>query len=325
MVAERDKTPEEGKGATAPPPAPVHEDGAPTPERVVRDYDFRRPQNLSAEQIRAVQTVHLAAADGLRVRLSRYLNARVAVRMDRIEEMTYALLMEALGKHTYVNVLDLAPIEERGLLTVDAGLALAFVDRALGGAGVQPSAPRCLTAIDEVGVESVIHLILSVLAETWKGFCPLQMSAIERRSNPSQVQILGPADAVLCVQFAFSGDLGDGIVRLCLPIAGLKATMDGAAQRGLGLTVDPERLPAIRESLVQSLAKARLPLTACVGRGEIPIRNLLTLTEGDVLKLNQPSEAPVVLSIAGRPMFYVKMGVQARNKAVQVLERIPTE
>jgi len=308
---------------------PQHKDAATAAgnvgDRTVRTYDFRRPQHLSADQVRGVQSVHIAAAANIRRQLARYLNADLDLRMEKAEELAYGLLIDGLPQHTYANILDLSPLVDKGVLLIDGPLCLAFVDRVLGGRGKTPSEPRALTAVDEVAVESAVQIVLGCLREAWNDFCPIKLSVTERRCDARQAQILGPSEAVLTITFAASGDLGEGEIKLCLPIASLKAAIDGASQRALGLNVDPESIPMLRAAIVRSLGKVTLPLTACVGTADVPIRSLLNLGDSDILRLDKLTGTPVVLEIAGRPTFTARMGLQGRKKAVQVLERVETE
>jgi len=293
--------------------------------RNVSGYDFRRPQHLSAEQIRQIQAVHHHAATTLKARFARFLNVTTEVSVEQAEELTYGLLSAAMEPNTYAAVLDLDPLEDRGMIMIDAGLALACVDRVLGGDGKNLPAPRALTSVDEVAMESALNVVLGSLRDAWQAVCPMKMDLAERHADARQVQLLADSEAILLINLAFSGDLGEGRARLCLPIASLKSAMDGASERTLGLNVDPRKIPVLRAAIIQSLGNATLSATARVGKADVPIRQMLGLGVGDVLRLDQPAANPIRLNIAGRPTFHVKMGLQGRNKAVQVLESLRKE
>jgi flagellar motor switch protein FliM len=84
----------------------------------------------------------------------------------------------------------------------------------------------------------------------------------------------------------------------------------------------PEKAAAIRAALNQTLEQASLPVTITVGAADVPLRNLMKLGVGDIVRLDQPAEAPVLLSIGGRPAFLARMGLRGRAKAVQIVERL---
>lgn len=297
-------------------------DKSPEGEQSVRGYDFRRPRHLSAEQIRAIHGVHTGVAERIQASLERTLNVRIQAKLEKIEEVNRELLAESIPEYAYANVLSLSPIEDKGMILIESQICLAFVDRVLGGNGTYPAKARALTPIDEVAVEGVIGLLLRCVEEAWSGFCPIKPAVVERKTNARQASPMPTSEAALNSTFVISGDLGEGTVRLCLPVAGLKAALDGVSQRMLGMTVEPGRIAELRAAVVHSLGKASLPVKAMIGRGEAPIHSFVRLREGDVLRLDHPESAPVTVSVAGHSMFHAKLGLHGKKKAVQILERI---
>ena len=291
------------------------------PETPARTYDFRRPQHLSAEQMKEMRRVHVAAATRLSTELSRKFSVDLKFDLEKVEEVTYAMLIGGLPDHTYANILDIAPIESQGLLLLDAALCLAFVERMLGGDGSILPKARALTTIDEIAAEGPIHEILRILQSVWGELCPLSMTVANRRNNVRRLNLHGPAEAMLMVTFAISGGFGDAHTRICFPIANLKAAIDGASQTASEQSA-AENAPQLREALMKILGEIELPLTAAVGSGEVCIRNLASLHAGDIVRIERRADEPVVLSVDGKPTFLVRMGLQGRKKAIQILERL---
>ena len=289
--------------------------------KAVRSYDFRRPKYLSAEQMKSLSRIHSGVADLIRERLTRFLGADVDVRLEGGEELSFGLMAEAIPEHTYTVLLDLAPLQDRGLLLLDSQLCLSFVDRILGGRSKKPPVPRSLTSIDQAAAESVIEMILRCFREGWKDFCPAKMAAVDRRPEFDQVQFVTTGEPVLAVALLLKGDLGEGRIRLCVPVGSLKAMVGGDSGR-IAVRPGPEKAAAIRAALNLTLEKACLPITVTVGGADVPLRNLMTLGVGDIVRLDQPAEGPVLLSIGGRPAFMARMGLRGRAKAVQVVERL---
>jgi len=293
-------------------------------EKIVRKYDFRRPQHLSADQMKEIQRVHVSAAAELAIGLARYFNAELEIRLEKAEELNYLLLIESLPEYTYANVLDVSPLKDKGLLLLDSPLCLALVDRVLGGAGTAAPEARALTAVDEAAVESPIQIILRSLQSAWSDFCAITMTIAERRNDVHHVQLHGPGEVMLVATLAASGDLGEGRIRICLPIASLKSAMDSAAQRAFAQQVSAEKAPVLRAALARSLGEVTLPLTAAIGKGDASIRNLINLHPGDILRIDRQAAEPIVLQVDGRPTFLARMGLQGRKKAVQIVERCHT-
>ena len=317
----------------------------------VREYDFRRPQYLSAQQMKDIQRAHISVATALEDRLGCGLNAELKIRLEKVEELTYGLLMEGLPEHAYANVVDLGALETadpgrppqqprgkatppraaesdageeggRGLLLIDSLLCLAFVDRVLGGNSTAVTQPRPLTAVDEAAVEGPSQIILRCLQDGWSDLCPISLAVAERRNDVRHLQLHEPTEVMLAITLGVAGDLGEGRIRVCFPIAGLKSALGGAVQRGMGQHISPENAPLLRTALAKSLGQVALPLTAAIGTGEASIRSLANLRAGDIVRIDHQADEPIALQVDGRPTFLVRMGLQGRNKAVQVLERV---
>ena len=48
----------------------------------------------------------------------------------------------------------------------------------------------------------------------------------------------------------------------------------------------------------------------------------MNLHAGDIVRIERKADEPVVLSVDGKHTFLVRMGLQGRKKAVQILERL---
>jgi len=319
-------------GAAAAPPAasPAAKDAEEKPakadrpsalKKAVRAYDFRRPKYLSAEQMKNLNRIHSGVADMIQERLTRFMGAVVDVRIEGGEELAFGLLAESIPEHTYTVLLDLAPLQDRGLLLLDSQLCLAFVDRILGGRSKTPPTPRPLTSIDQAAAEGAIEMILRCFREGWKDFCPAKMAVVDRRPAFDQVQFVSTGEPVLTAVLRLKGDLGEGRILLCVPVASLKAMVGGDSAR-IAVRPGPEKAAAIRTALNLTLEQASLPITVTIGAAEVPLRNLMKLGVGDIVRLEQPAERPVLLSIGGRPAFLARMGLRGRVKAVQIVERL---
>ena len=290
-------------------------------ERAVRAYDFRRPRHLSADQMRTVHRLHIGACETLQARLGRYLGVSLEIRLESADEITGALIPEILHPQSFINVLDLAPLTERGLLAVDSPLCLAFVDRVLGGPCQVAASARTLTAVDQAASEGPMEMLLRGLRDAWKESWPLKMAVLERRADIAQVKLPGPTEVLLAVTLLITGQLGENRVRLFVPLAGLKSMADGA-QRAVNLRPDAKQAAAHRETISRSMEKVLVPMLATVGGADLPVGSLMRLQVGDIIRLDQDSERPVVLHVGGRPAFIGKMGLRGRHKAVQVMNRI---
>ncbi|MFG0260233.1 MAG: flagellar motor switch protein FliM, partial [Phycisphaerales bacterium JB041] len=72
----------------------------------VRPYDFKRPERVSKDQMRALQTVHEAFARNFGASLSGFLRTIVEVRVVTCEQMTYSEFTSGLPNPTSFNLIE---------------------------------------------------------------------------------------------------------------------------------------------------------------------------------------------------------------------------
>src|SRR6187549_2120744 len=71
----------------------------------VKSYDFKRPERVSKDQMRALQTLHEAFARNFGASLSGFLRTIVEVRVATCEQMTYSEFISGLPNPTSFNLI----------------------------------------------------------------------------------------------------------------------------------------------------------------------------------------------------------------------------
>src|SRR3972149_1342373 len=176
----------------------------PKKEKKVQHYDFRRPDRFPREQKRRLQKISEEVAKAVGITLSRYLRTSVVVELIAIEEFSYEVFVNSFTDVVCANVVNLKPLNGLGCLTIDVGFCLAIVDRGLGGPGKIPQKVRPLTMIEE----SVVGAVLSNIMEDIKS-----------------LQLVPITELMMSINFAISGDLGNGTMILCIPVTSLEMIM----------------------------------------------------------------------------------------------------
>ena len=118
-------------------------------EKRISEYDFVRPNKLSGDQVRALQRLHETIAQNLTMSLSPYLRVNLEVNLISLGQLTFDVFRNSLSNPTMINVLNMAPLEERSLVTIDMKLAFSLIDRMLGGEGKALDSIRPLTLIEQ--------------------------------------------------------------------------------------------------------------------------------------------------------------------------------
>ncbi|HKT47157.1 MAG TPA: FliM/FliN family flagellar motor switch protein [Candidatus Acidoferrales bacterium] len=291
------------------------------PARNIVKCDLGRWNQLSAEQVNAVTTLHESFARRLSGSLGAHLRVAFGMNLVSVEQLTYREFLGRLPDLTFFASLHVMPIDVRAGIQMDMSLAYPIIDVLLGGSGGSSVESRDLTEIEEEILETVFRLILQDLQATWTAVLDLDFRFESRQRNLQVQNMMLPGEKVLCISFEMHLSEASGTLAMVFP-----AVVASALLRRLSLQWSfSERIPSresrrrMRERLLDSRFAGELSLPPSA----LPVRQLIHLEPGHVLMMPKSAGEPVHLNVAGKPMFLaypVRHGVQ---RGAKILDRIP--
>src|SRR5687768_14119303 len=176
------------KPSTAAPEAAALPAVAKLRERVSA-YDFKRPERVGKEQMRALQTLHEGFGRNFAVALSALLRCMVEVKLTGADQLTYSEFIFSLENPTCFNVLAASPLEGNLILDINPAILYPIIDRLLGGGReTGPLARRPLTEIELRLVGRITDLFLAELRHAWENVLEINFEVVRVESNPQLVQ-----------------------------------------------------------------------------------------------------------------------------------------
>jgi flagellar motor switch protein FliM len=290
-------------------------------------YDFARPERVSKEQLRALQTLHATMAHNLGIELSAQLRSVTDCRLAAVEQIAYGDFVAELPSPTSVHVLAIEPLGGKAILEINPSIAFPIIDKLLGGTGSGAEIPdRPLTNIEQGLIDRVARRVLQQFSHVWRPVRALSPRVIGCESNPQLLQIAAPNEAVVVLVFEIHVGQAGGQVNLGLPYS----TIDGALKTltDYGSRFGGSTRPASAEeraALTARLGETRLEAKAILARLRISLGQFLELEPGDVLTTGRPCTAPATLLVAGREKFLVQVGAVDERRAVRVQAPRPPE
>ena len=114
--------------------APVGTALGPTRTREkVTVYDFKRPERVGKEQMRALQTMHEGFGRNFGAALSAMLRTIVDVKLTSVDQLTYSEFVFSLENPTCFNLINAEPLEGQLILDINPSILFPIIDRLLGG------------------------------------------------------------------------------------------------------------------------------------------------------------------------------------------------
>jgi flagellar motor switch protein FliM len=288
----------------------------------IRPYDFRRPERISKDQMRALQTLHDAFARNFGASLSGFLRTIIEVNVDQAEQMTYSEFLGSLANPTCFSLISGDPLEGQFCLEISPLIIYPIIDRLMGGNTRDLFVPqRPMTMIEMRLVRRILERGMQALVEAWGSIGQFDFQLGEMESNPQLVQIVPPNEVVVVIGFEVRMGERTGTMKLCLPYNVIEPEIENLSAQNWFVTGRRDEKAARRAVIEQGLSEAPLELEVVLAETSITFDELQTLRVGDLITTNKPSKEPVVVSVGGSPKFDGTFGSFRGNRAVRISNR----
>ncbi|MBN2582414.1 MAG: flagellar motor switch protein FliM, partial [Planctomycetes bacterium] len=168
-----------GGEADATMPASGNKPTMPARDAQIRPYDFKRPERVSKEQMRSLESLHETFSRNFGASLSGYLRTIVEVNIISIEQMTYSEFLQLLPNPTCMHLLSCRPLDGNMILEINPLIIFPIIDRLLGGGNDTAFIPdRALTAIETTLVDCIIQRAMTTLREAWTPITEIEFKAV---------------------------------------------------------------------------------------------------------------------------------------------------
>lgn len=300
------------------------DDGGSGHQRQVTLYDFKRPNRVSKEQLRAFRGIHDKMARSLASQISSIMRSIVEIQLHSVDQMTYGEFLMSLPNPTSFNVFSVKPLEGSGVIEINPSIAFPMLDRLLGGKGEPFDASREFSDIELSLFETVLRVMMSTLKEAWAPVMEIFPVIENKESSPNVVQIVAQNEIVVMVVMEIIIGHSSGMMNICYPVIALEPVLPKLASRDLMLNETSSKKSRNTELQVL-LGGAKVEVEANLGSANISMMDILELKTGDILRLSTPADDIVTVSVDGKDRFKGEIGLRRFRKSIQITEMVDTE
>jgi len=291
--------------------------------REVQTYDFKRPERVSKDQMRALEGLHEGFARNFGASLSGLLRTIVEVRVATVEQLTYSEFIHSLPNPTNFNLLTAEPLEGQMCLEISPLIIYPVIDRLLGGSNNDAFIPqRPLTMIEMRLVKRITDRLLATLTEVWSNLIDVKFSLGEVESNPHLVQIVAPNEVVVVIGFELKMRPRSGTMSFCIPFNVIEPVMSKLATQGWLAYKTRSGDESKVEEVTGHLKHAQVDVRAVMARTTITVQDLLSLAPGDIIQTGKRADSELELQVAGEPKLACRLGRYKNRRAVQITRSI---
>ncbi len=289
----------------------------------IREYDFKRPERISKDQMRSLQTLHETFARSFGASLSGFLRTIVEIRVVYTEQMTYSEFITSLPNPTSFNLIRAEALDGPMCLELSPLIIYPIIDRLLGGTNQELFIPqRSMTVIETRLIRRILQRAVEALREAWEGVMPIEFELGEMESNPHIVQIVPPNEVAVVIGCEIKMTDRAGTMSLCIPFNAIEPLMDRLSSQ-TWFTAGRQRGDQRWERhIAGSIGRAGVQVAGVLAETSITMDQLRGLEVGDVLTTEKAASAPVVLTVEGRPKFLANIGQYRGKRALKVVRAV---
>ena len=283
-------------------------------------YDFKRPERVSKEQIRALQALHEGFSREFGANLSSLVRAIVEVKLISVDQLTYSEFVFSLENPTCFNLLHSEGLDGHVVLDLSPSIVFPILDRLLGG-GKEPRRllpNRPLTEIEKRLCSRVVRLATEGLEHAWEKLCALRLTVTQVESNPQLVQIVPPNEVVVLVSFELAINEARGILNLCIPFNTIEPLAEKLSSDAWATYTKRAVDPGQKLNLEQGLGRAGVEIVAELARTTLTAGDLMNLSIGDCIVTEKDARRGLEIYVESRPLFTAYPGLYKNHKAIRI-------
>ena len=287
-------------------------------------YDFKRPNRVSKEQLRAIKGIHDKLARNLASQISSVMRSIVEIRLHSVDQITYGEFLMSLPSPTSFNVFSIKPLDGNCVLEINPSIAFPMIDRLLGGNGEGFETSRELTDIEVNLLDAILRMMMQRLKESWSMITDMYPNVEAKESSPNVVQIVSQNEIVIMVVMEIIVGNSSGMINICYPVIYLEPILSRLANRDIMLGETSAKKSRNKE-LKTLIGRAEVLYEAILGKSIVSVNEFLNLKEGDILRLDRSANDKAIVTIDKKEVFLAEVGLHRFRKSIRIEELIRSD
>jgi flagellar motor switch protein FliM len=290
-----------------------------------RKYDFAHPSKFSKEQLRTLENVFESFSRTVSSFLTGYLRTPVHMEVASSEQLLYKDFNLALMNPVVLAMTEWPPLKGTVMMELSNNMGYAIIDRILGGPGFGLKAMRDFSEIETILLARVMTQVMSYLPAAWEKMIKIKPRLERLETNSQFAQIMAPNDMVALVVIRIKIGSAEGHLNFCLPHLVLEPIMDKLKTSYWFNLHEADDKEVYKQHLEETLEKARVPVSAVIGKTTLMVNDIVNLQKGDVLKLDSYVNSDLEIMVGNLLKFYAKPGTVRGRYAFQISTFIDRE
>jgi flagellar motor switch protein FliM len=284
----------------------------------VQSYDITNQDRIIRGRMPMMDLINDRFTRSFRVSLSSVLRKTTAVNVINREMSKFGELLTTLPIPTCICVLRLNELRGQALIIIESKLAYAIIDSFFGGKD-RPFTKvdgKEFTKIELTFMKRIMDIAIRDLEESWAPIQPLDAQFMRAEINPQFAGIVPPSEVVLNTTYEIEFESASGTVMIVFPYSTIEPVKQKLSST---FQTDNEVVDTVWSTYLSHHIKSA-PAEAKVKLGEVDISlaDLLSLSVGDVIPLNQEISGELTVEIEDVVKMRCLSGIYKGSRAVQI-------
>lgn len=292
----------------------------------VKIYDFSSPKKVTRENLKLINGIYESYARIVSSYLTAVLRLFCEIEVEQIEESIFYEYNNALNDSVLMCVVDfIMPDTKKScgqiLVNVSKPLAFSIIDKLMGGDGDDYKYERDFTDIELAILDNLLRQIISKMQDAWQNTIPIIVEFNKIETNARFIQSIGYNDTVLLIVLdTIVKGLSDKMT-ICIPTM----TIDEIFKKSEsvlrnGRKISESQAEQDKAVIMGYLKASYLNVAGILGGTELSLNDVLNISVGDVIVLDDKTDEDVILKVEDKTWFKGKWGIKKKRNAVKINE-----
>jgi flagellar motor switch protein FliM len=294
----------------------------------ISNYDFRRPNRISKNQVRTLQNIHESFAEVFGYYLVSKLQTVVSISVTSVDQLFYSEFILSVANPSCLYVFDIEGTDGSGILEISPQLALTLMERMLGGSADSQEKSRNITPIEQAVIRGIIEHAFADLRNAWKTISDLNFKFSRLEMEADFVQVAPASEIVVVISFDVNIGTQSFLMNLCFPTFALEEILAQLNRQQIStssLKISESKMRENMKIISRHIDTSFLPVYAELGKTKLTVKELLEIKKGDVLKLDKRINQEIEIIIGKKRKLAGRPGTVDGKKAIRVIRPLADE
>jgi len=295
----------------------------PAPQQnICRPLELAVEERITRGRLPGIEFIHDRFARSFRQVMSTMLERSCSITIRQVSLPKFGQFTKKLPLPSSIHLFCMTPLSGQAMICFSSQFVDSVVDCMFGGTGARAKRTpgREFSPIESRLIAKAAMLALESLKEAWAPVADLNFVYARNEQNPLVLSIASPSDASVVIEAELELKQGSRQFFLCYPYSLLEPLRPKLTANAVAPALSGNASAARR--IARVLLGTSVELRAKLAEGQIKTSELLHLKAGDVIRLDTPADATVIVEAGGRPKFEGHLGTHHGQRAVKVTKAL---